>query len=99
MSVSGKVVASVPIGAGVDAIKLDHGQALASTAGGALSVASEIAPGRFAIVQTVKTGEGARTMALDPTTGRIYLPAAEFEAKFLSVADGEAWHIHDSRGR
>ena len=32
-----------------------------------------------AIVQTVKTGEGARTMGLDPTTHRIYLPAAEYE--------------------
>jgi len=31
------------------------------------------------IVQTVKTGDGARTMGLDPTTHRIYLPAAEFE--------------------
>jgi len=27
----------------------------------------------------VKTGEGARTMGLDPTTHRIYLPAAEYE--------------------
>jgi len=30
-------------------------------------------------VQTVKTAEGARTMGVDPTSHRIYLPAAEFE--------------------
>jgi hypothetical protein len=53
--------------------------AFASTAGGALSVASETSPGTFAIVQTVKTGQGARTMGIDPTSHRIYLPAAEFE--------------------
>jgi hypothetical protein len=42
-------------------------------------VASETSPGKFAIVQTVKTHLGARTMGLDPTTYRIYLPTSEFE--------------------
>ena len=36
--------------------------------------------GKFEIAQTVKTGEGARTMAVDPTTHRIYLPTADYEA-------------------
>jgi hypothetical protein len=69
----------MPIGESVDAIKLDNGQAFASTAGSQLFVASETSPGKYAIVQTVKTGDGARTMGLDPTTHRIYLPAAEYE--------------------
>jgi len=75
----GRVLADLPIGESVDAVKLDNGQAFASTAGSQLFVASETAPEKFAIVQTVKTGDGARTMGLDPTTHRIYLPAAEFE--------------------
>jgi DNA-binding beta-propeller fold protein YncE len=75
----GKVSADLPIGESVDAIKLDNGQAFASTAGSQLFVADESSNGRFAIVQTVPTGEGARTMAVDPATHRIYLPAAEFE--------------------
>ena len=75
----GKVLSNLPIGEGVDAVKLDNGQAFASTAGAQLSVASETSLGKFAIVQTVKTGDGARTMGVDPTTHRIYLPAAEFE--------------------
>ena len=75
----GKVLADLPIGASVDAVKLDNGQAFASTAGAQLFVAGETSPGKFAIVQTVKTGDGARTMGVDPTTHRIYLPAAEFE--------------------
>jgi DNA-binding beta-propeller fold protein YncE len=75
----GSVLSDLPIGESVDAIKLDNGQAFASTAGSQLFVAGETSPGKFAIVQTVKTGEGARTMGLDPTTHRIYLPAAEYE--------------------
>ncbi len=75
----GKVLSDLPIGESVDAVKLDNGQAFASTAGAQLFVAGEKSPGKFAITQTVKTGDGARTMGVDPTTHRIYLPAAEFE--------------------
>jgi DNA-binding beta-propeller fold protein YncE len=75
----GRVISNLPIGPGVDAIKLDGGLAFASTAGSQLFVAGETSPGAFGIVQIVKTSDGARTMGLDPTTHRIYLPAAEFE--------------------
>jgi hypothetical protein len=75
----GKVLADLPIGAGVDATKIDAGQAFASCRDGSLAVARETSPGKFEIVQTVKTPQGARTMGIDPTTHRIYLPTAEFE--------------------
>jgi DNA-binding beta-propeller fold protein YncE len=75
----GKVLADLPIGAGVDATKNYNGQAFASSRDGTLSVAAETSPGKFEIVQTVKTPEGARTMSIDPTTDRIYLPTAEYE--------------------
>jgi DNA-binding beta-propeller fold protein YncE len=75
----GRVLSDLPIGESVDAIKLLDGQAFASTAGSQLFVAGETAPGKYAIVQTVKTGEGARTMGVDAATRRIYLPAAEYE--------------------
>jgi hypothetical protein len=75
----GKVLSDMPIGDSVDAVKLDRAQAFASTAGSQLFVAGETSPGKFEIVQTATTGEGARTMDVDPTTHRIYLPTAEFE--------------------
>ncbi|HXJ42028.1 MAG TPA: hypothetical protein VNH18_22315 [Bryobacteraceae bacterium] len=75
----GKVLSDMPIGESVDAVKLDGDQAFASTAGAQLFVAGETSPGKFTIVQTVKTGEGARTMGVDPSTHKIYLPAAEYE--------------------
>ena len=76
---NGEVLSDLPIGESVDAIKLLDGQAFASTAGSQLFVAGETAPGKYAIVQTVKTGEGARTMGVDASTRRIYLPAAQYE--------------------
>jgi hypothetical protein len=75
----GKVLSDLPIGAGVDATKIDAGQAFASCRDGSLAVARETSPGKFEIVQTVKTPQGARTMGIDPTTHTIYLPTAEFE--------------------
>jgi DNA-binding beta-propeller fold protein YncE len=75
---NGKVVASLAIGAGVDATKFD-GDAFASCADGTLTVARETAPGTFEVIQTVGTPQGARTMGVDPTTHTLYLPTAEFE--------------------
>jgi DNA-binding beta-propeller fold protein YncE len=74
----GHVLADLPIGESVDAVKIDKGQVFASTAGSQLFVAGETAPGKFVLVQVVKTGEGARTMGLDTATHRIYLPASEY---------------------
>jgi DNA-binding beta-propeller fold protein YncE len=75
---NGKVEASVPIGAGVDATGVSEGQAFASCRDGALIVAGE-KNGKFSLIQTVKTPDGARTLAVDEKTHRIYLPTAEFE--------------------
>ncbi|HEX4577345.1 MAG TPA: hypothetical protein VH117_08335 [Edaphobacter sp.] len=75
----GKVISDLPIGAGVDATKFDRGQAFASCRDGSLAVAAETSPGKFEIVQTVKTLTGAKTMGIDPTTHTVYLPTAEFE--------------------
>lgn len=76
---NGRVLGDLPIGLGVDATKIEDGQAFASCRDGTLAVAGETSPGKFQIVQTVKTPQGARTMGVDPTTHRIYLPTAEFE--------------------
>ena len=74
----GKVIASVPIGAGVDATVFDSGQAFASCRDGSLIVASDKS-GKFEIDQTVKTPIAARTMGLDPLTHKLYMPTAVFE--------------------
>ena len=72
----GKVLADLPIGAGVDATQFD-GDIFASCRDGTLAVARETSPGKFAIVQTVATLAGAKTMGLDPATHTLYLPTAQ----------------------
>lgn len=80
-STDGKVVASVPIGAGVDANAFDAGTQLAfsSNGEGNVTIAHEDSPDKLTVVQTLTTQRGARTMALDSKTHRIYLATAEYE--------------------
>jgi DNA-binding beta-propeller fold protein YncE len=74
----GKIVADLPIAAGVDATRWDGNQALASTREGKLSVAEE-KNGTWQTVQTVTTGLGTKTMDIDNEEHKIYLPTAEFD--------------------
>lgn len=78
---SGKVVATVPIGTGVDANAFDPGTklAFASCGDGTTTIAHEDTPDQLTVVQTLKTERGARTMALDPVTHNIYLATAEVD--------------------
>jgi hypothetical protein len=75
----GKVMADLPIGAGVDATAFEGQQAFASCRDGKLNVAAENVSGKFEIVQTVTTPLGAKTMAVDSDAHRAYLPTFEFE--------------------
>lgn len=75
----GKVLADLPISAGVDATKFDGTQFFASCRDGKLYVAAETSPGKFEIVQTVQTPEGARTMDVDRAGHKVFLPTAEFQ--------------------
>ena len=78
---SGKIVATVPIGPGVDALEFDAKTKTiyVSTGGGdgALSVIHEDSPDKYTLVENAKTLPGARTMSLDHKTGMIYLPVAD----------------------
>lgn len=78
---SGKVVATVPIGKGVDANAFDPetGLGFSSNGGdGTLTVIREDAPDRFRVLENVPTRRGARTMALDEKTHTIFLATAQF---------------------
>lgn len=75
---TGDVEADLPIGAGVDATGFEKGQVFASCRDGSLTVVSNKS-GKFEVVETVKTPEGARTLGIDRSTHTLYLPTAEFE--------------------
>jgi len=78
---TGKIVATVPIGAGVDGCAFDEATqlAFASCGEGITTIAKEETPQKLTVVQTLKTEPRARTIALDPRTHRIYLPSAQFQ--------------------
>ena len=77
---SGKVVGTTAIGTGVDGAAFDDATQLvfASCGEGVTNIVKEETPEKLRAVQTLKTERGARTMALDPKTHRIYLPTAQF---------------------
>ncbi len=79
-AVSGRVVATVPIGEGVDGNGFDPGTGLAfsSNGEGTLTVVHEDSPDKLTVLEDVKTQRGARTMALDEKTHRVFLSTADF---------------------
>jgi len=77
---NGKVLATLPIGGGVDATAFDDGTGLAfaSCGEGVLTVVSEESPDKFSVAENVPTERGARTMALDSKTHQVYTVTAKF---------------------
>jgi DNA-binding beta-propeller fold protein YncE len=77
---TGKILASFPLGARNDAVKFDPALKLvfASNGDGTLAVVHEETASQFKLVETVPTEFGARTMAVDPKTHRLFLPSADF---------------------
>jgi YVTN family beta-propeller protein len=76
---NGAVIATFPIGAGTDFSEFDasRGLAFSSNRDGTLSIVAERSPNEFVALPPVKTAIGARTMAVDQKTGRIYLVASD----------------------
>jgi DNA-binding beta-propeller fold protein YncE len=77
---NGHLITTLPIGSGVDAAAFDTETNLifSSNGDGTLTVIHEDTPDKYSVIQTVATQKGARTLALDPKTHRIYLVSAEF---------------------
>ncbi|MBV8977677.1 MAG: YncE family protein [Alphaproteobacteria bacterium] len=76
---SGAPVATLPIGAGSDGAAFDpvRRRAFSSNSDGTLTVVEEKSGDNFSVLANVPTARGARTIALDPKTGRVFLPVAD----------------------
>jgi DNA-binding beta-propeller fold protein YncE len=77
---NGKVVATWPIGKGVDATRFDPETQLvfASCGDGTITVTHEDSPDKYTKVQTIATEQGARTMALDEGNHNVYTVTSDF---------------------
>jgi DNA-binding beta-propeller fold protein YncE len=77
---TGKVVATIPIGEGVDSNRFDPSGGLVFSSNGesaTLTVAREISPDKYAVLQNLPTASGARTMEIDPQSHRLFLVTAD----------------------
>ena len=86
---TGKEVATVPIGEGVDAVSFDAKQKLvfSSNGDGTLTVIHEDSPDKYSVWQNVDTKRGARTHTLDPGTHTVYTVTADFGTPPQATAD------------
>jgi DNA-binding beta-propeller fold protein YncE len=87
---AGKVVATVPIGAGVDGAGYDpaSGDVFASNADGTLTVMHQDTPDEYQVTGSVQTPIGSRNMGLDPANHRVYVASAKFGPPPSNVTGG-----------
>jgi DNA-binding beta-propeller fold protein YncE len=78
----GKILATLPIGTGVDAGGFNPNtmEAFSSQGDATLTIIKEQNPGSFEVEQTVTTLRGAKTCTLDAKTNQIFLITAEYAA-------------------
>jgi hypothetical protein len=76
-STNGQVIATLPIGAGTDAIGYDSNRGLiyASNGGGvgSLTIIRQHLTDSYAVIQELPTRARARTLAVNPVSGEVYL--------------------------
>jgi hypothetical protein len=79
-AVTGKVINNFPIGKGVDFAAFDPGSGLIffSCGDGTLNIFQEKSADNYEDAGAVKTQPSAKTMAFDPKTKKVFLPAAEY---------------------
>ncbi|WP_367752382.1 YncE family protein [Flavobacterium sp. WC2430] len=82
-AINGKVVKTLLIGDGCDGVTFNPKNKLifSSNGEGTITVVKEKSPAVFAVLQTVKTQKGARTITLNKTTNQLYLSTANFGEK------------------
>ena len=78
---TGKVTATVPIGAGVDAVIYDEARKLVfcSNGDGTTTIIKQETADQYSVIQTLQTQNRAKTMAFDNKTNKIYLSVQDFE--------------------
>jgi DNA-binding beta-propeller fold protein YncE len=86
---TGASVATVPIGRGTDGAAFDPTRKLVFSSNGmdgTLSVIHEVDANTFVPAATVATALSARTLGIDPVSGRLFLAAARTNAKAMAAA-------------
>jgi YVTN family beta-propeller protein len=80
-ALSGKVIATAPIGAGCDGVAFDPEtkRIFSSNGEGTMTVIQQVNPDEYKVVENFETQPGARTITIDKTTHHLFLSCAEYE--------------------
>src|SRR5205807_9838693 len=91
---AGKVIATPAIGAGSDGVAFDPGPgyAISSNGDGTLTIVAATG-GKYEVVENIATEKGARTIAIDEKTHKVYMPTAKTAP---STGGGRATFIPDT---
>ena len=80
---NGKIIDKLPIGNGTDGAAFDPATKLVFTSNGegTVTVVKEVSANEFKVIDNVPTKKGARTICIDVSTHKLYLPTADFEVQ------------------
>jgi YVTN family beta-propeller protein len=92
---NGKVVNQFPIGDECDGVGFDPGlkYVFASCGDGTMTVVKEFSKDKAKVIDVITTEKGARTIAVDTKTHKVYLPTADFEMT-PPDADGKSKRVY-----
>jgi YVTN family beta-propeller protein len=92
---TGAILATLPIGAYSDGAAFDpvRKYAFSSNGDGTLTVVQEKDPATFVLLGSVKTALAARTMAIDPASGRLFLVTADVDKVEMPAQPGGRPHV------
>lgn len=78
-AVDGRILANLPLAGGSDGAVFNAAtnEAFSTHGNGTLTIVKEESPDRFVVMQNLQTMNGARTIAFDPRTNRIYTMSVE----------------------
>ena len=80
-ALSGKIIATAPIGEGCDGVAFDpeSKRIFTSNGEGTMTVIQQVSPDEYKVVENFSTQRGARTITVDKTTHHLYLSCGEYE--------------------
>ena len=82
---NGQAISALPIGPGADAIGYDPDRGLIFTANGgsdgSLTIIRQDVTDTYSVIQTLPTRQNARTLAIDPANGAVYLTTVMYGAE------------------
>ena len=88
---TGEIVATLPTGPGVDAVGYDPERGLIFVANGggdgSITIIRQQVPDSYAVIQNLPTRQRARTLAVDPKTGSVYV-VTDYEGVDMARAGG-----------